>query len=245
MRRIAILMIVLSSALPVLAEPGGKIREKPKESAKRAVQDSATRSLLEHLNTVQARIHTMTADFTDTVRSPVLRAPLVAKGRIYITKPSSVLWEYSQPETMRFVIANDEYVGYFPKRKSAERKNIHRWREQIRFMSLGQSAEELEEFFDIRLDAAAPAAKGTSVLVLAPTKRRVRKHIEEIRLTVDAGTYLPVQVDWRMPDGSTRVLQLRNVAVNPPISDSLYVVRIPADFKVTTGFSFPGAGLSE
>jgi hypothetical protein len=132
-----------------------------------------------------------------------------------------------------------------PKRKSAERKNIHRWREQIRFMSLGQSAEELKEFFDARLDAAAPPAKGTSVLVLAPTKRRVRKHIDEIRLTIDTTTYLPVQVDWRMPDGSTRVLQLRNVVVNPPISDSLYVVRIPADFKVTTGFSFPGAGISE
>ena len=138
---------------------------------------------------------------------------------------------------MQFVIAEDEYVGYFPARKQAERRNIGRWREQIfRFFGLGQASAELMKFYDIRLEDPGVEMKGTYALTLDPKKRRVKKRMESVRLWVDSGSFLPVKVEYVSSSGNTRVIQFHKVQLNPDLSAGLYNLSIPSDVTVTTGF---------
>jgi outer membrane lipoprotein-sorting protein len=147
------------------------------------------------------------------------------------------MWEYTSPESMQFVIANDEYLGYFPSRKQAERRNIQRWRDQIfRFFGLGQVSEELMKLYDIRLEETSPDMKGTYTLVLDPKKRRVKKRMESVRFWVDGTSFLPVKVEYRSHSGNTRVIQFQKIQLNPDLSAGLYNLTIPSDVTVTTGF---------
>lgn len=194
--------------------------------------------ILERFDRVQLSIRTLSAEFVETTRSPLLKEPIEARGRFYLTKPDSVAWEYTTPESMRFVLANTEYVGVFPERKKAERRDLHRWSERIfRFFGVGQGSEELRKFYEISLGDPGPEMVGHHLLLLEPKKRRVRKNVEEVRLWVDATSLLPTRIDYSGADGNLRSIRFRDLRKNPDLSASLYRVKIPEGYAVSEGFT--------
>jgi outer membrane lipoprotein-sorting protein len=202
------------------------------------VEDPELQRLLADFDRVQGSIRTFTAEFTETTHSTLLKDEIVAHGKVFLTKPHSVRWEYTIPEEMRFVIADDQYTGYFPLRKKAEKRDIRRWGEQLfRFLGLGQASDELAKFYRIRIGHDEEADDGTILLVLDPKKKRVRKRMASVRFWIDAETYLPVRVRYASQNGDTRLIEFAEVSVNPEIAASLYVVDLPEDVEVTRGFS--------
>ena len=194
--------------------------------------------VLKGFDEVQNSISTLSAEFTETTTNQLLIDPISAAGHFFMTKPDSIRWEYSFPEEMRFVIFQDQYTGYFPKQKRAEKRNIQRWSEHIfRFFGLGQGSQELLKFYDISLDPAHDSSSGTYLLVLEPTKRRVRKRIPEVRFWLDVETYLPSKVEYRSKSGNARTVEFHEIRLNPDLAASMYHVEIPADVKVSSGFS--------
>jgi outer membrane lipoprotein-sorting protein len=221
-RCIVALLILVAAGVVVPAEPRSQSLDR----------------VLARFDEVQGRIRTLSAEFTQTTRSPLLKDPIVAQGRFYLTKPDSVLWEYQSPEPMRFVVAEGSYTGYFPQRKRAETRDIKRWSEQLfRFFGVGQGSKELGKFYDLALGDPGPDGKGAYLLVLSPKKRRVRKNVDEVRLWVDASTLLPVRIDYMGRDGNQRELRFLNTRVNPDLAAGLYDVKIPAGVPITNGFS--------
>ncbi len=195
-------------------------------------------AVLQRFDRAQAAIRTLRAEFTEVARSELLKEPLVARGELFMTKPDAVMWRYTAPEVAQFLIARDEYVGYFPARKQAERRDIHRWRDQIfRYFGVGQASAELRQTYAIRLDSAGPAAGRPVVLVLEPRKRRLQRHIASIRFWLDPERYLPVQIEYEDADGNRRVVRFEKIEINPELSASLFRIEIPNDVTVTTGFA--------
>ncbi len=194
--------------------------------------------VLSRFDAVQGQIRTLSAEFVQITRSTLLKEPLVAKGQFCLTKPDSVLWEYSSPEPMRFVVARGEYTGYFPEQKKAEKRDLKRWGEQLfRYFGLGQPSQELGKYYEIALGEAGQEAKGSYVLVLSPKKRRARRNVDEVRLWVDGASLLPVRIDYIGRDGNEREIRFMNTRLNPDLAAGLYNVTIPADVPITHGFS--------
>ena len=194
--------------------------------------------VLMRFDEVQDSIRTLSASFTEISTNQLLIDPISAEGQFFMTKPDSIRWEYSFPEEMRFVIFQDQYTGYFPKQKRAEKRNIQRWSEHIfRFFGLGQGSQELMKFYDITLDPTHDSSTGTYVLVLKPTKRRVRKRIPEVRFWLDTETYLPRRVEYLSKSGNARTVEFHEIRLNPDLAASMYHVELPADVKVSSGFS--------
>jgi outer membrane lipoprotein-sorting protein len=194
--------------------------------------------VLSQFDRVQGQVRTLAAEFIQTTRSPLLKDPIVANGQFFLTKPDSVLWEYTSPEPMRFVVAKGEYTGYFPTRKKAERRDIKRWSEQLfRFFGLGLGSKELGRFYEIALGDAAKADEGSYLLVLSPKKRRVRRNVDEVKLWVDVSTLLPSRIDYVGKDGTQREIRFLNTRLNPDLGAGLYNVKIPEGVPITNGFS--------
>jgi outer membrane lipoprotein-sorting protein len=199
-------------------------------------------AILQEFDRVQGSVRTLSASFTETTTNPLLVDPLVAEGQFYMTKPGSIRWDYVSPEEMRFVIADDQYIGYFPGRKRAEKRNIARWSERIfRFIGLGQSSDELKKFYEIHLEESDRQIEGTHLLVFEPKKRRVRKRVEEVRFWLSEETSLPIKVEYRAKNGYTRAIDFHEILLNPDLAANLYTVDIPADVEITDSFSgMPG-----
>lgn len=198
--------------------------------------------VLAKFDEAQTKIHSLSAEFHQTTTNPILKHPQTADGRFYLRKPDSVLWEYQSPETMKFAINEGRYTGYIPGRKKAERRDVHRWTEQIfRFFAVGQASSELRKFYDIRLEAPGNSMKGTYLLVLDPVKRRVKKRVEEVRLWVDTTSFLPMKVEYVNKQGAIRELDFRNVQLNPDLSAALFNVSIPSGVTITDGITELGS----
>ncbi len=230
-------------ALALLVALGGVVPAKGPKAPRRtkvttAVPAETLDEVLTRFDQVQGQIRTLSAEFIQTTRSPLLKDPIVAKGRFYLTKPESVLWEYSAPEPMRFAVADGKYTGYFPERKKAEKRDIKRWSEQLfRFFGVGQGSKELGKFYEIALGDSGRAQEGAYLLVLSPKKRRVRKRFDEVRLWVDARSLLPVRIEYVGKDGNEREIRLLNTRFNPELAAGLYDVAIPPGVPITNGFS--------
>jgi outer membrane lipoprotein-sorting protein len=204
-------------------------------------------TVLANFDAVQTSVQTLSAEFTETTVSQLLKDPMVAEGRLYMTKPDSIRWEYVQPEEMRFVIYGDEYTGYFPARKSAEKRSVRRWSQRIfRFIGLGQASTELRKLYDIRLEQPGEGDEqvgDTYLLVFEPKKRRVKRRVDDVRFWVDKSSYLPKRVEYRSANGNTRVVEFHEILINPDLAASMYTVELPEDVTVTKGFgSLPGLG---
>jgi outer membrane lipoprotein-sorting protein len=233
---VALIAIAVASA-PSLARDG-----KPKQPG-HAVAPESLEGVLARFDSVQEQVRTLSAEFVQTTRSPLLKDAIVAKGQFFLTKPDSVLWEYTSPEPMRFAVANGEYTGYFPERKKAEKRDIKRWSEQLfRFFGLGQGSKELGKFYEIALGAAGADDKDSYLLVLSPKKRRVRKSVDEVKLWVDVATLLPRRIEYFGKDGARREIRFVNTHLNPDLAAGLYNVKIPADVPISNGFSGLDAG---
>ena len=192
--------------------------------------------LLAGFDNVQESIQTLSARFTETTVNRLFKEPVVAEGSFYLTKPDAIRWEYSAPEEMKFVIARDQYTGYFPAQKRAEKRNIQRWSERLfRFFGLGQGSTELSRFYDISLGETQ--ADDTFMLVLQPRKRRARKRVEQVLFWVNSTDYLPRKIEYQGQDGNSRVIDFHEVLVNPDLAATLYSVEIPSDVTVTRGFT--------
>ena len=229
---LAVQLVVVG--LPLAKEP----KSAPAASARTSGSGETLNQVLTRFDEVQGQIRTFAAEFIQTTRSPLLKDPIVAKGQFYLTKPASVLWEYSAPEPMRFVVSDGAYTGYFPERKRAEKRDIKRWSEQLfRFFGVGQGSKELGKFYQITLGGTGNDEKGDYLLVLSPKKHRVRKRFDEVRLWVDATTLLPTRIDYVGRDGDEREIRLLNTRLNPDLAVGLYNVTIPADVPITSGFS--------
>lgn len=228
--RTTLILVALGSALVLFGWPASSVRAS-------AAPDADLERVLAAFDEVQRSIHTLTAELTETTHSPLLAQPIEARGRFYMTKPDRVRWEYSEPEEMRFVIAEDRYTGYFPAQKRAEMRDIHRWRERLfRMLGLGQASAELEQAYDISLRGGS-GSDGPWVLELEPKKKRFRKRMESVLLWIDRQSYLPVRVEYASKNGTTRTIRFHDVRVNPDLSASLYTMELPADVKITQGFS--------
>jgi outer membrane lipoprotein-sorting protein len=216
----------------LLALAGGAL---PLEAAE---PQPALDTVLAGFDRVQSSIRTLSASFTETMESPLLKEPAAARGQFYMTKPDFVRWEYTTPEPMRFVIAENEYTGYFPAQKRAEKRDVHRWREQLlRFLGIGQASTELAQFYDITLGRPTGDMADTYLLELLPKKKRVRKRLDAVLLWIDRTSYLPVRVQYTGKSGTRRSITFHDVRVNPPLASSLYVVEIPPGVTVSEGFS--------
>jgi outer membrane lipoprotein-sorting protein len=193
--------------------------------------------VLASFDRAQSSFETLSADFVQTTTNPILKNPVVAVGRFYMTKPDSIRWEYETPEEMSFVIANDHYTGYFPGRKRAERKNVQRYSERIfRYFGLGQGSEQLAKYYDIRLDEPASESPEEYLLRFDPKKRRARKRVDEVRFWIDAKSFLPIRVEYCGKDGSTRVVEFTEIRLDPELDPGLYLMTIPEDVTVSVGF---------
>lgn len=234
-RRLAALVTISACAGAVFPASAGS-RGAP--TRKVAASGVTLQHVLDRFDEVQSQIRTLSAKFVQTTRNPLLKAPMVAKGQFFLTKPDSVLWEYTEPEPMRFTVADGEYTGYFPERKRAEKRDIKRWSEQLfRFFGLGQGSKELEKFYDIALGDPGPGTKDTYLLVLTPRKRRIKKNVEEVKLWVSAATLLPNRIDYVGKDGAEREIRFVDTRVNPDLAASLYHMVLPKDVSVSNGFS--------
>ena len=203
--------------------------------------DQMLARILEHFDQAQRETNTMVAGFTETKNLKLLAKPVVSRGEFFYNRPNQVRWEYLEPDHKVFIITEDMYIAYYPGLKRAEEVPIKKFvgKRLFRFLGVGQSIEELGKYYDFKL-APRSDIKGTHLLLLTPSKKRVRERVAEMKIWVDDTTFLPRQLQYVESDGDSTLLAFHDIRVNVEVAEQRFHIDLPPDVIVSetyNGFS--------
>src|SRR5437867_7844591 len=201
-------------------------------------------SVLQAFDKAQRETTSLIAGFTEKKQLKLLARPVLSRGEFYYNRPNQVRWEYVEPDRKVFVITEDMYIAYYPALKRAEEVPIKKFvgKRLFRFLGVGQSIDDLGKYYEFRL-APQSDLKDTHLLILVPRKKKLAERVAEMKIWVDAQTYLPRQLQYVESDGDSTLLTFEDVRTNVAVAASRFRLELPKDVVVSE--SFNGFSLGE
>jgi outer membrane lipoprotein-sorting protein len=203
-----------------------------------ATAQPSLKEVVERFDAAQARVATLQAPFSLTIRRAMLKTPTVTKGTLYLQERDFVHFTFAPPEDLVIHITPKLLVSYNPAEGVAERlkigiiKNANR-----KFLGLGQKLSYLSDYFRISIGDGKDVP-GTILLTLDPSSTSVRRRMQVILIWVDKDTYLPRQVNWVERGGDSWLLELGNLTTNQTLPASVTGFKLPPGIPVKDEFSF-------
>jgi len=192
----------------------------------------------ERFDAAQAKVTTLQAPFSLTIRRALLKTPTVTKGTLYLQGSEFVHFSFAPPEDLILHLTPKALVSYSPAAGVGEMLKIGFIRNANRqFLGLGQKLSYLSDYFKISL-ADGKEVKGTLQFTLLPRSLSVKKRMEALYLWVDKDSYLPRQVNWVERGGDSWLLELGPLVTNQPLPAAVTGFKVPPDVPLKDEFSF-------
>jgi len=192
----------------------------------------------ERFDAAQARVDTLQAPFSLTIRRVLLKTPTVTKGTVYLQGSDFAHFSFAPPEDLVLHLTPKALVSYSPAAGSGEMlkigfiKNANR-----KFLGLGQKLSYLSDYFKVSMeDGKEP--RGTYQFTLHPRSLSVKKRLERLDIWVDKESFLPRQLNWVERGGDTWLLELGPLVTNQPLPAAVTGFKLPPGIPLKEAFSF-------
>ena len=214
--------IVLRVVFGVLLAAGGA------QPPNAAHANHAQREMLSQLDHHAQSIRDLTTDFVEEKFTPLLKKPLVSKGRVYI-KGERTRWQTITPRESTLFTDASQVAIYFPARATMELYPIDQ-RLRALLVSPVPRVATLRRHFDIEITEADTPEQ--LHLRLTPKDDALREFVEELRVTVNVRLGLATRIDMTDPEGDRTVLTFENVRTNVGLADKDVERRVPPDTTI-------------
>lgn len=196
------------------------------------------KEVVERFDAAQAKVSTLQAPFSLTIRRALLKTPTVTKGTLWLQEMDFAHFTFAPPEDLVIHITPKALVSYSPGEGAAEVMKIGVIKNANRkFLGLGQKLSYLSDYFRISVvDAKEPA--NTWLLVLEPRSTSVRKRLQLLQIWVDRDSWLPRQMNWVERSGDSWLLELGPLALNGPVPAAVSGFKVPPGTPTRDTFSF-------
>jgi outer membrane lipoprotein carrier protein len=184
----------------------------------------------------QSKIHTWTADFTQTRRMKSLTQPLTAHGKVWFAEPNQFRWELGHPPQTIAVRAPEEMLIIYPHLKRVERFSLSGqktgpWRDALALLEAGfpRSRAAMEAQYNI---LSQKFDGNICRLMLQPKSTAARRMMPQIEVDFDTQENLLRGTELEFADGSTMRNDFSNIVTNPNIDKQMFSPPIPDNYKV-------------
>lgn len=186
--------------------------------------------ILRRVEQTAAGIRTLEADFTQSLRVPLLNTSQTSTGKLYQRKPDRFLMRFTEPAGDVMVADGRYFWIYYPStdRTQVVRTSIAQGGEQADFQKQFLS-NATERFVATMNGQEAVDGRAAWSLTLVPKRESPYK---VIRIWVDRQDYMVRRFEMTEENNSVRRVELRNLKVNEPISDALFTFTPPAGAHV-------------
>ena len=192
----------------------------------------------ERFDAAQARVNTLQAPFTLTIRRVLLKTPTGTKGTLYLQGSDFVHFNFAPPEDLILHLTPKALISYSPAAGVGQMLKIGFIKNANRqFLGLGQKLSYLSDYFKISLEDGKDV-KGTFMFVLLPRSLSVKKRMDALYLWVDKDTWLPRQLNWVERGGDSWLLELGPLVTNQPLPAAVTGFKVPPGVPLKEEFSF-------
>jgi len=196
------------------------------------------KELVERFDAAQAKVTSLQAPFTLTLRRALLKTPTITKGTLYLRGFDFVHFSFSPPEDLILHLTPKELISYSPGAGEGERLKIGIIRNHDRrFLGLGQKLSDLSDYFQLTV-SEAKEVPGCYLATLVPRSYNMKKRFQALYIWVDREKYLPRQVTWVERGGDTWLLELGSLQVNQPLPAAVTGFKVPPEVPLRSEFSF-------
>jgi len=172
---------------------------------------------------MQATVHSISASFTETTVSSLLRDPLVARGTVVAAVPLRMLMTYTTPEVRYVLMDQTRIVTVVPSRRERDELNIADMQRRIQRYFVEASPKELRQSFDISL-APDPALPGADLMDMRPRRKQIKEGLARLRLWIDRTSLVMSKLRMDYADGDSRTIELSDIKINPPVDDRTFAI---------------------
>ena len=225
-------------AAPATPAAGSGTAESPQPAAGAAVVPAApaqggrqdANEILRRVEQTAAGIRTLEADFTQSLRVPLLNTNQTSTGKLFQRKPDRFLMRFTEPAGDVMVADGRYFWIYYPSsdRTQVVRTSIAEGGEQADFQKQFLS-NATERFVATMNGQEAVDGRAAWSLTLVPRRESPYK---VIRIWVDRQDYYVRRFEMTEENNSVRRVELRNLKVNQPIADGLFTFTPPAGAHV-------------
>lgn len=185
----------------------------------------------------QTKIHSWSAEVTQTRTFKTLAQPLVSHGRMWFSAPNLFRWELGSPAQTIALRQNEQMLVLYPRLKRAERYPLDAnatgpWRDLLTLVEAGfpRSQADLEARFKV---LSVAQKDSTGEVRLQPKSGVARRMMPELKITLALKDAQPRAVEMTFADGSTMRNEFSKVVFNPELEPSLFKEFIPEGYKVS------------
>jgi outer membrane lipoprotein-sorting protein len=170
----------------------------------------------------QASTKTITAAFTDTSVSRLLRDPLVATGTLVATMPIRVVMNYTTPTVKTVALDDKHLVIAWPSGRNREDLDISDVQRRVNKYFTDASPKQLRELFTITLSSSAK--DNVYSLEMAPRRKQIAEGLDRLRIWIDRDRLLMQKMTLEFPGGDSKTLELRDVRTNVPVDEGAFAI---------------------
>jgi outer membrane lipoprotein-sorting protein len=170
---------------------------------------------------LESSLRTLTASFVETSTSALLSTPLVARGTLAVERPSRMVLQYREPDARRVLIDSDVLLVSWPSKSIRRQQDIGAAMDRVRKYFVGKSPDELRRHFRITAREAPDRPVGWHV-DMVPTRKQIRQGVSRIELWISRETILPTAMRLTFPGGNTKLMEFRDVRVNPVLPNAIF-----------------------
>ena len=172
--------------------------------------------------TFEQGLRTVTARFTETSTSRLLKQPLVASGVLAVDRPSSkIALHYQQPEARTILIDGKTMRMEWPSRDLSQKKDIGATMGRVQKYFVGASPRELRSHFEIAAQTD-PENAAHWLVQMTPTRRQIKEGIARIDLRIAQSSSMLTSMRITFPNGDVKAMTFDDVVTNQPLPGSLF-----------------------
>jgi outer membrane lipoprotein-sorting protein len=171
---------------------------------------------------IQASLKTLSASFTETSVSTLLRQPVVATGTLVSAVPLRVVMQYEHPAPKTVAIDQRWMVLAWPSRPDIEKINISEIQSRVQKYFVDVSPKQLQASFVVTLTSERP--EGAYRLDLVPKRKQIAEGVTRVQVWIDRTSLMMTRMALSYAGGDAKTLELHDIRINPRIDESAFAL---------------------
>jgi outer membrane lipoprotein-sorting protein len=170
----------------------------------------------------QASTKTITAAFTETSVSSLLRDPLIATGTLVAALPIRVVMNYSTPTVKTVALDDRHMVIAWPSGRNREELDISEVQRRVQKYFTDASPKQLRDLFTITL--SSDPKDDVYALEMVPRRKQIAEGLDRLRVWIDRSRLLMLKMTIEFPGGDSKTIALRDLRTNVPIDEGVFTI---------------------
>jgi len=196
--------------------------------------DEEKKSVIRNMKSNNDKVTSLQAKMKQRKISSFMEKEIVSKATFYYQKPGKYVLDPNNDTENKYIVGEKEIWIVNKKNKTVTTTNEAELNFSQYLMGFGNSLEQLEKYFDIKVESKQTIGKfGSYKMQLIPLKNsKMEDKFEKIIVYIRDDIWLPYGAEMYENDGDITIWEFTDFKINEKIKDDVFKQELPKGFTL-------------